>query len=120
SAYNVQFVHDKAVFIDTLSFETYREGSPWVAYKQFCQHFLAPLALMSHSDIRLNRLFINFIDGIPLDIASKLLPKRTRFSLSLGLHLPLHAKQQPKSSDDILDKARVSNSLSKRSFIALL
>jgi len=47
SAYNVQFVNGKPVFIDTLSFEKYEEGEPWVAYKQFCQHFLAPLALAS-------------------------------------------------------------------------
>jgi hypothetical protein len=56
SAYNVQFAGGKPVFIDTLSFERYREGQPWVAYRQFCQHFLAPLALMSYVDIRLHRL----------------------------------------------------------------
>jgi hypothetical protein len=39
SAYNVQFVKGKPVFIDTLSFEKYSEGSPWVAYRQFCQHY---------------------------------------------------------------------------------
>ncbi len=42
TAYNVQIRNGRVVFIDTLSFETYREGSPWVAYRQFCQHFLAP------------------------------------------------------------------------------
>ena len=47
SAYNVQFRGGKPVFIDTLSFERWREGRPWVAYKQFCEHFLAPLALMA-------------------------------------------------------------------------
>ncbi|MRR31651.1 SAM-dependent methyltransferase, partial [bacterium] len=45
SAYNIQFQHGKPVLIDTLSFEIYQEGRPWVAYRQFCQHFLAPLAL---------------------------------------------------------------------------
>ena len=53
SAYNVQFHQGRPIFIDTLSFETYREGEPWVAYRQFCQHFLAPLALMSLVDGRL-------------------------------------------------------------------
>ena len=57
SAYNIQFMKGRAVFIDTISFERYREGQPWVAYRQFCQHFLAPLALMSYRDIRLGRLF---------------------------------------------------------------
>ena len=48
SAYNIQFLSGKPVLIDTLSFERYREGSPWVAYRQFCQHFLAPLTLMKY------------------------------------------------------------------------
>ncbi|MCK4632380.1 MAG: SAM-dependent methyltransferase, partial [candidate division Zixibacteria bacterium] len=69
SAYNIQFIGNRPVMIDTLSFETYREGSPWVAYKQFCQHFLAPLALMSRTDVRLSQLLRVYIDGIPLDLA---------------------------------------------------
>ena len=94
SAYNVQFKDGKPVFIDTLSFEPYREGEPWVAYRQFCQHFLAPLALMSRRDIRLSQLLRIYLDGIPLDLASSLLPVRTRFDLSLLMHIHLHAKAQ--------------------------
>ena len=94
SAYNVQFRNGKPIFIDTLSFEVYREGQPWVAYRQFCQHFLAPLALMSQKDIRLNQLFRIYIDGIPLDLASSLLPLHTWFKPSLLLHIHLHAKSQ--------------------------
>ena len=30
SAYNIQFVNGKPILIDTLSFETYQEGQPWV------------------------------------------------------------------------------------------
>src|SRR5579859_1365041 len=56
SSYNVQFLEGKPVFIDTLSFEKYEEGEPWVAYEQFCQHFLAPLALLSFTDTRLRSL----------------------------------------------------------------
>ena len=56
SAYNVQFVGAGPVLIDTLSFERWKEGTPWVAYRQFCQHFLAPLALMSATDVRLGAL----------------------------------------------------------------
>jgi ribosomal protein L11 methylase PrmA len=94
SAYNVQFLDGKPVFIDTLSFEPYREGEPWVAYRQFCQQFLAPLALMSHTDIRLGQLLRIYIDGVPLDLASRLLPGRTRLSPTLGTHIHLHARSQ--------------------------
>lgn len=94
SAYNVQFHRGKPIFIDTLSFEPYQEGRPWVAYRQFCQHFLAPLALMSWTDIRLNQLLRIYLDGVPLDLASTLLPFRTWFRPTVFLHLHLHARAQ--------------------------
>ena len=94
SAYNVQFRNGSPVFIDTLSFRSYVEGEPWVAYRQFCQHFLAPLALMCYRDIRLAQLLRVYIDGIPLDLASRLLPWRTRLRFSLLAHLHLHARSQ--------------------------
>ena len=99
SAYNVQFVGGKPVFIDTLSFERYREGQPWVAYRQFCQHFLAPLALMSHVDVRLHQLLRAYLDGIPLNLASRLLPRRTRANFGLLTHIHLHAKAQERFSE---------------------
>ena len=98
SAYNVQFLGSKPTFIDTLSFERYRKGEPWVAYRQFCQHFLAPLALMSHVDVRLHQLLRVHLDGIPLSLASRLLPRRTRFSFGLLSHIHLHAKAQERFS----------------------
>lgn len=96
SAYNVQLFNGTPALIDTLSFERYEPGRPWVAYRQFCQHFLAPLALMSRVDVRLNQLLRVHIDGVPLDLASQLLPWRTKFSLGLGLHIHAHAKSQQK------------------------
>jgi hypothetical protein len=96
SAYNIQFQKGKPVLIDTLSFEKYEEGSPWAAYRQFCQHFIAPLALMSYTDLRLNQLMKIYLDGIPLDLASKLLPFRTKMNFSLLIHLHLHSKAQKK------------------------
>jgi hypothetical protein len=96
SAYNIQFHLGKPIFIDTLSFEEYQEGKPWEAYKQFCQHFLAPLALMSYTDIRLNQLLKLYMDGLPLDLTSKLLPWKTKLNFSMLMHLHLHAKSQKK------------------------
>ena len=107
SAYNVQFVDGKPVFIDTLSFEVRREGEPWIAYGQFCKHFLAPLALMAKTDVRLGELLRNHIDGVPLDLASRLLPWRTRFSPGLGIHLHLHAKTQVRFAGETAGKAQV-------------
>jgi len=53
SAYNVQFVDGAPILIDSLSFARAEEGRAWEAYRQFCQHFLAPLALAAYRDPRL-------------------------------------------------------------------
>jgi ribosomal protein L11 methylase PrmA len=91
SAYNVQFQGGRPLFIDTLSFEPVEEGKPWSAYKQFCEHFLVPLTLMSSVDIRCGVLLRSYLDGIPLDLGSRLLPRRSWASLSTFLHIHLHA-----------------------------
>jgi hypothetical protein len=92
SAFNVQYHQGTPVFIDTSSFELLDEKKPWVAYGQFCRHFLAPLALMSYTDLRLNALFNANLDGIPLDLCAKLLPFKSKFNLGIYTHLHLHAK----------------------------
>ena len=99
SAYNIQFHEGRPVLIDTLSFTVYQEGAPWVAYRQFCQHFLAPLALMARCDIRLGALLRTNIDGVPLDLASRLLPWRTRLNPGLLMHIHAHARSQAKHQD---------------------
>jgi len=118
SVYNVQFLRGRPVFIDTLSFEKYNEGSPWIAYRQACQHFLAPLALMCYTDIRLNQLFRIYMDGIPLDLASTLLPSSTNFNPSLLSHIHLHAKSQKHYADKAIDMK--SRKMSRMSFMGLV
>ncbi len=92
SAFNVQFRGVQPLLIDTLSFERYEEGTPWVAYRQFCQHFLAPLVLQSRLDVRLGALLRQYLDGIPLDLASTLLPRRSWLSPAIAMHIHLHAR----------------------------
>ena len=116
SAYNVQFLREKPIFIDTLSFETYREGEPWVAYRQFCGHFLAPLALMANVDARLGGLLRVHLDGVPLDLASRLLPFRTRLSPGLLAHVHLHGKAANRKATEDVGRVR----LSKIALLALL
>lgn len=106
SAYNIQYHQGKPVLIDTLSFEIYTEGQPWIAYRQFCQHFLAPLSLMSHRDIRLGQLLRIYIDGVPLDLASRLLPWKTRFNWPLQMHIHLHAASQKRYASSSLPGER--------------
>ena len=118
SAYNIQFVHGKAMLIDTLSFEVYKEGEPWTAYKQFCQHFLAPLALMSYRDVRLSQLLRVYIDGVPLDLASELLPFKTRLNFGLLTHIHIHAGSQKRYSDKVVEPRK--GGMSQQAMIGLI
>lgn len=119
SAFNIQFHHGKILLIDTCSFARYEEGKPWEAYQQFCKHFLAPLALMSKVDIRLNSLLKIYIDGIPLDITSRLLPRRSWLSFSLLAHIHAHAKFQNKYSGG-KNPERAKNKISRTGLLGIL
>jgi len=118
SAYNIQFKNGKAVFIDTLSFEKYIEGQTWIAYRQACQHFIAPLALMSYRDIRLSQLFRIYLDGIPLDLTGSLLPYSTGFKASLLSHIYLHARSQRHFDDKAVNIG--GHKISRLSFLGII
>jgi hypothetical protein len=120
SAYNIQFLRGKPVLIDTLSFERLQEGSPWNAYRQFCQHFLAPLALMSMTDVSLGQLSRVHLDGIPLNLAAALLPGRTRLRPSLQIHIHAHARSQDKHAGGSVSKGDVKGRFSMRAFRGLI
>lgn len=98
SAYNVQFVGKKAIFIDTLSFDFYEDNSPWGAYGQFCRHFMAPLLLMRYVDESLVCLLSNYIDGIPIELAKKILKNRGGFTAFE--HIKLHSYSINKNCDN--------------------
>jgi len=96
--FNVQFERGKMVFIDSLSFEKYKEGEPWIAYRQFCENFIGPLALMHYVGLPLQQLLAVYPDGIPLNYVKSLLPFKSRFHIHLYLHVHLHASYSSKPS----------------------
>lgn len=120
SAYNVQFHHGRPILIDTLSFERTVADEPWKPYRQFCEHFLAPLALMAHRDGRLGQILRSFIDGIPLDLASELLPRGTRWSPGLAAHVHLHARAQRQHAEAGKETVQRSVKMSDTRRLALL
>jgi hypothetical protein len=109
------------VHIDTLSFTRYEDGAPWVAYRQFCQQFLGPLALMTYTDARARHLLVHYLDGLPIDLVSRLLPARTRLRYGLLAHIHLHAASQRRYQDSGA-RARPATipRLSKSALVALV
>ncbi len=49
---------------------------------------------MAQKDVRLSKLLMACIDGLPLDLASSLLPKSTWFRPGLAMHVHIHARTQ--------------------------
>lgn len=78
SAFNVQWLDKSPIFIDTLSFEKYEEGKPWMAFNQFLRHFVYPLLLMGSN--KPLSLWQN-IDGIQLSDVMEILPWHERINL---------------------------------------
>ena len=92
SAYNIQFRNGLPLLIDTLSFEIYDPLLPWKAYRQFCQHFLYPLLLEHYLGNGSIAWLRNYLDGMPASVAAPLLPFKSRWNVSVMLHLFLQQK----------------------------
>lgn len=120
SAFNVQFKGCKPVFIDTLSFEIYKEGQPWSGYKQFCEHFLAPLCLAAYIGPEFQFLCRLGIDGISLKMASKMLPLKTWLTAPILFHIHLHAKSVDYYSDKATQTRAKQGLIPKRNLIAMI
>jgi ribosomal protein L11 methylase PrmA len=116
SAYNVQFQDARPIFIDTLSFERYVDGRPWIAYKQFCEHFLVPLLLMAKRDVRCGQLLRVHLDGIPLDLGSRLLPRGTWAAPGALLHARAGRKYEQASVASVTG----ARTMSKRALLGLV
>ncbi len=120
SAFNIQFRDGRPLLIDTLSFERLSEGAPWVAYRQFCEHFLGPLALGAYRDVRLTRLSQVCSDGVPIDLVSRLLPRRTWARFGLLTHVHLHAASQRRYARRSPSEHHRDSAFSLRAFRGLI
>ncbi len=113
SAYNITFHRGKPVFIDTLSFDFYEEGTPWRAFKQFITHFFGPLLLAKYHGVEMLKMMQTHIDGIPVKTIASLLPYRTKFNSTLYTNIHLLAKLEDRYSEDYKAESKISK-LSKK------
>ncbi|UJW85095.1 class I SAM-dependent methyltransferase [Devosia sp. SL43] len=87
SAYNVQFIGPRPVFIDALSFRPYRDGEVWAGHRQFCQQFLNPLLLQALNGVAYQNWFRGSLEGIESRDLAAMLPWSSRFSPSVLAHV---------------------------------
>ncbi len=112
SSYNVQFDGSRPVFIDTLSFEPSKGNESWIAYRQFCEHFLAPAALMSYCKPDIYKLWNAQIDGINISLASTLLPAKSWLNFGVTTHIHLHALSGSKVGNGVIKDREKKDGLS--------
>ena len=91
SAYNVQFLGPRPVFIDALSFRRYRENEHWMGARQFQEQFLHPLLLESLTGAAIQSFYRGSAEGIPCETVSSLLPLRHRVAPRILLSVTLPA-----------------------------
>lgn len=100
SAYNVQFIGPRPVFIDSLSFRRYADGEFWAGHRQFCEQFVNPLLLRACNGVAHNAWFRGSLEGIPAEDLSRVLPWRSRFSWNVLTNVFMQARLQKNSSTD--------------------
>jgi hypothetical protein len=90
--YNFYLTGGKALMFDTSSFMFFKENDSWIAYRQFCEEFFGPIALMHYNGAKWSKLTMSSLRGLPLDFISKQLPLKSWFNLSTLVHIHLHGK----------------------------
>ena len=87
TAFNVQFIGARPIFIDTLSFIPYREGMLWAGQAQFTQEYLNPLLIQAYRDLSFSTVYRGSMSGVPSKWVRAITPVRHKLSLRYFTYL---------------------------------
>ncbi len=108
SAFNIQFLGGKPIFIDYLSFRRYQDGEPWFGHRQFCEQFLNPLILQAKLGVPFHAAYRGRPDGIESVSLSPLLKLRHKWSPTMFSHITLFARSQNRVNASMLKEAQAA------------
>ncbi len=91
SAYNVQFVGTRPVFLDSLAFVPYVEGEPWAGHAQFCESFLNPLLLAAQGSESARDIYRGRLRGVPVSETARQLGWWGALRAGVFMHVILNA-----------------------------
>ena len=123
SAFNIQFINNKPIFIDLLSIDKYIEGEYWKGHSQFLKQFLNPLLLRSIKGISFNDWYKGNLDGIKTTELNDLLSLKDKMSFNVFFSVVLLSKLEKQNTSNpkkALKKFDNKKSLSKNSYRGLL
>ena len=96
--FNIQYVEGRPVFIDIGSFEEYREGEPWIGYRQFTRQFLFPLMLRAWAGLPFQPWLRGDMEGPTASEMKRILSSGKRMKPSALMHVSLQAKMEERMS----------------------
>jgi len=122
SAFNIQFIGHKPIFIDVLSIKEYEDGEYWKAHKQFCENFLNPLILKSKKNIDFNNWFKGNLEGITTKDLNSALSFTDKISYNVFVQVVLLNYLENKTiKDNKIDISKVNKrKFPKKSYISIL
>lgn len=97
--FNVQFLGQRPIFIDVLSFAVWNPGDPWAGYNQFCRMFLYPLMLQAFKGVPFQSWLRSDLGGIDAIHFSRLFGFRDLFRRGVLQHVKLHSWLQRRMAD---------------------
>ena len=120
TAYNVQFIGPRPIFIDPLSFVAYRDGDYWRAHRQFCDQFLNPLLMHALLGVPHNDWYRGSLEGIPTPTLARLIPPHKKLSWNVYAQVVLPAQLQTR--DGSLERASAASArpLPKTAYLGML
>ena len=110
TAYNIQFLGNRPVFIDHGSLIPYKDGDIWIGHRQFCMQFLNPLIFWSQFGVAPNNWFRGSLEGIAPEDLAPLLRWRHNLSWTVMAHVTAQAALQTRS----LRKGQIAGKPSER------
>ena len=98
SAFNVTFDGPQPRILDVTSLEAFGEEGVWVAYAQFCDHFLAPLMLEAYAGVPFQRTLAGNTEGISIGDLSGVLRGRSGMKKGVASHVKLRSALDRKAA----------------------
>jgi ribosomal protein L11 methylase PrmA len=120
SAYNLQFIGTRPIFIDLLSFRPYIEGEIWAGYRQFCEQFLNPLLLCNATGLMPNAWYRGALEGIRTSDLRRLLPWRKLLTRRAFLHVVVASALEDMAVHSSDAESAAAATLPREAFLRML
>jgi ribosomal protein L11 methylase PrmA len=120
TAYNIQFIGPRPIFIDPLSFVPYQEGDYWKAHRQFCEQFLNPLLMHALVGVPHNDWFRGSLEGVPTLMLARMIAPHKRLSWRVLTQVVLPAQLQSGKNSLDAASATAARPLPKNAYLGML